>query len=130
VVCEGLLFPRELCSSQGRGLYTKRWLSGKQLQGRPSHGRNEAGIFIIAIFWGIKENCILGGKEILVHERLGDVFRGKLTSEFFADEKKFWGRNVTRKSVTGEIFLDSLTFFFEIEGNASLSKGGWAPPFN
>ena len=23
--------------------------------------------------------CILGGKEILVHERLGDVFKGKCT---------------------------------------------------
>jgi len=58
-------------------------------QGRQSHGGNEAEIFIIAILGENKFSAILGemflafyileGKEILVHERLGEVFRGKCT---------------------------------------------------
>src|SRR6218665_2963778 len=53
-------------------------------QRRPSHWGNEAEIFIIAILRGNKFFAISGeeilyfrGKEILVHERLGDVSRGK-----------------------------------------------------
>jgi len=50
---------------------------------------NEAEIFIIAIsgrenkffaiLGGMKFFAFLEGKEILIHERLGDVFRGKCT---------------------------------------------------
>ena len=56
-----------------------------QALGRPSHGGNEAVIFIIANLEGEnfvlpilgrkKYFCILGGKKF-EHERLGDVFRG------------------------------------------------------
>ena len=69
-------------------------------QGHPSRGRNEAEIFIIAIFgWKIifshfkggKKSCgsDLWGKEMLVHERLGCGFMGKCT---YLEKKK--GGNV------------------------------------
>ena len=56
-------------------------------QGRPSHGGNEAEIFTIAILGENNFFAILGeekvvnfsGKEIVVHERLGDLCRGKFT---------------------------------------------------
>ena len=47
-------------------------------QGHPSHGGNEAEIFIIAILGGQIGFCHFRSKEISVHERLGDVLGGNV----------------------------------------------------
>ena len=45
----------------------------------------------------------------------------------FGERNDSFGGKVTQKSVTSEIFLDSLNNFLKKWGNASLSQRGWTP---
>lgn len=57
------------------------------IQGRPSHGGNEAEIFMISILGGNKFFPILGGGRNCSNERLGNVFRWKYTSVISTPEQ-------------------------------------------